>query len=104
VDERTLTAVVGTEPSDEPFSFGTYVAIESARAVFGAVRVHAVHLPYGFWWDTLRPSVELVRTGEAGVDPLPLGGVWTTTEDFVVETDPCFDGAAAAYRRPLLEL
>ena len=97
-------AVVGMEPTDEPFSFGDFVAIASARGLFGPVVVHAAHLPYGFWWDTLRTGVELIRTGEPVSDPLPLGGLWAPAEEFIEETDARFYGAAAIYRTPLLEV
>ena len=87
--------------TDEPFSFGEYAAIESARRMLGPVQVHATHLPYGFWWDTLRPTIELVRDGEPSGDPLPLDGAWVSADEFIPREDPRYDNAVAPLRAPL---
>jgi hypothetical protein len=105
----TRTAVVGVERTDEPFPFATYVAIASAREQLGPVQVQARHLPYGVWWDRLRPTVELVRP-PAGTDPdatdsdatedgtLPLTGVWQADGRRLGPDDAAYPAAAAAYR------
>jgi hypothetical protein len=97
-------AVVGGQATDEPFSFAHYAAIESARQVFGSVHVHAVHLPYGFWWDTLRSNIELVRDGEPPRDPLSLDGAWIAAAEFVLRDDPRYEGAVEPLRAPLKAL
>jgi hypothetical protein len=101
----TRTAVVGVEPTDEPFPFATYVAIASARDHLGPVRVLARHLPYGVWWDRLRPSIELVRPPD-GTDPasvavgdeLPVAGVWLAAGEHVEPDQAHYADAAATYR------
>ena len=60
--------------------------------------VLARHLPYGVWWDRLRPSVQLVRDGEPSVEPLPLNGVWVDPTTFVPLDDPRYEDSAAPYR------
>ena len=91
-------AVVGTEPTDEPFPFASYVAIASARDHLGPVVVLALHLPYGVWWDRLRPTVELVRHGDAPADSLPLEGVWCDGGRFIPDGSEDYARAAASYR------
>ncbi len=112
-------AVVGTRRTDEPFPFATYVALASARDHLGPVQVHARHLPYGVWWDRLRPTIELVRPDDAGApdetesaaphdgsgggvpggpDRLPVDGVWTAEGRFVAVDDDAYAPAAAGYR------
>lgn len=99
-DERR-TAVVGTEPTDEPFGFTAYAAIASARDRLGPVVVQAHHLPYGVWWDRLRPTVALRRQP---VEPdgagqlLPLDGLWDAGGAFVSTDDDRYPELAAAYR------
>jgi hypothetical protein len=95
-----VVAVVGTEPTDEPFPFLAYVAIASARAYLGPVVVHANHLPYGVWWDRLRPTIELVRQGEVPADTLPLNGIWVDGGHFLpADTEAeAYASAAATYR------
>ena len=99
------TAVLGTKRTDEPFPFTTYVALASARDHLGPVVVRARHLPYGVWWDRLRPTIELTRPadGHADDDPaatplLPLDGLWDDQGHFVAADDDAYASAAAAYR------
>ena len=101
----TRTARLGVDRTDEPFAFATYVALASARDHLGPVTVHARHLPYGVWWDRLRPTIELVRPGADGdpagavdPDPLPLQGLWDDQGGFVAVDDERYGSAAAAYR------
>jgi hypothetical protein len=93
-----VVAVVGTEPTDEPFPFPTYVAIASAREYLGPVAVHAEYLPYGVWWDRLRPTIELVRQGDVPADTLPLNGIWVDGGHFVPADSDAYAPAAATYR------
>ena len=101
VNPTSLRAVVGAQATDEPFSFGEYAAIETAQRVLGPVQVHAPHLPYGFWWDTLRPGVDLVRDGDPPRDPLPLDGAWLSGTVFVSRDDPRYHDAVEPLRAPL---
>ena len=91
VNPSTLRAVVGEQATDEPFSFGDYAAIETAQRLLGPVQVHAAHLPYGFWWDTLRPSIDLARDGDPPHDRLPLDGAWISAAVFVSRDDPRYE-------------
>jgi hypothetical protein len=91
-------AVVGTNPSDEPFPFTSYVAIASARDHLGPVVVHADHLPYGVWWDRLRPTIELARDGDPPGETLPLNGLWTSEGQLISTDDEAYPLAVAAYR------
>src|ERR1700722_5505626 len=93
-----VVAVVGREPTDEPFPFPTYVAIASARECLGPVAVYAEYLPYGVWWDRLRPTTELVRQGDVPTDPLPLNGIWVEGGHFVPADSDAYAPAAATYR------
>jgi hypothetical protein len=104
VNPSTPLAIVGVQTTDEPFSFDEYAAIESALRVFGRVYVHAAHLPYGFWWDTLRPSIELVRDGERPRESLPLEGAWISARAFVPRDDPRYHRAVEPLRAPLKTL
>jgi hypothetical protein len=100
--DATRTAVLGTERTDEPFPFATYVALASARDHMGPVAVQARHLPYGVWWDRLRPTIELIRpSGDdqpVATDLLPLDGLWDDHGRFLGPDDDGYDSAAATYR------
>lgn len=91
-------AVVGTDRSNEPFPFTSYAAIASARDHLGPVVVLAPHLPYGVWWDRLRPTIDLIRRGEASRNQLPLDGIWCEDGRFIPAAEDGYAGAAAAYR------
>jgi hypothetical protein len=100
---ETPTAEVGTTRTDEPFPFASYVALASARDHLGPVTVVARHLPYGVWWDRLRPTIELVRPASDadGRDPapnLPLDVVWRADGVCVTHDDPDYPTDAGAYR------
>jgi len=100
---ETPTAEVGTTRTDEPFPFASYVAIASARDHVGPVTVVARHLPYGVWWDRLRPTVALVRPGSGpeGGDPhpnLPLDVVWRADGACIAAGHPDYPTEAGAYR------
>jgi hypothetical protein len=93
-----VVAVVGTEPTDEPFPFSSYAAIASARDHLGPVVVVARHLPYGVWWDRLRPTVELVRQGDGPADSLPLNGVWCDGGRFIPSDADGYATVTTSYR------
>jgi hypothetical protein len=98
VNAAGFVAVVGTERTDVPFPFAVYVALASARDHLGPVTIHARHLPYGVWWDRLRPTIELVRDGDVSGDVLPLNGLWNRGGCFIPGDAEPYASAASAYR------
>ena len=98
VNPACCVAVVGTERSDAPFPFESYAAIASARDHLAPVTVHAEHLPYGVWWDRLRPTVTLAREPYAGGDTLPLDGAWGPDRRFLPRGSEEYDELASTYR------
>ena len=97
-DTARVIAVLGTEPSDAPFPFTSYAAIASARDHLGPIVVQAQHLPYGVWWDRLRPTIELTRDGEITGSPLSLNGVWCRDGRFIPSDDPAYAEGVSCYR------
>jgi hypothetical protein len=59
---RVAHFVYGLRPQTEPFHVLHYVAIESCRRMVEpeAIFVHHGELPWGAYWDLIRPSVTLV--------------------------------------------
>jgi hypothetical protein len=59
---RTVHFVFGLAPQTEPFHLVHYVAIESCRQVLAPTRIllHCKHLPFGVYWDLIRPHLTLV--------------------------------------------
>ena len=55
--------VFGLEEQRDPFHFLHYASIESCRRVLGPERIyfHHTHLPYGPWWERIRPHLTLVE-------------------------------------------
>jgi glycosyltransferase involved in cell wall biosynthesis len=74
---RVAHFVFGLREQDEPFHFLHYVSLESCRRVLEpeAMYFHHKHLPWGPWWDRIRPYLTLVRVDEVdeilSVDYLP---------------------------------
>jgi glycosyltransferase involved in cell wall biosynthesis len=60
---RVAHFVFGLEEQREPFHFLRYVSIESCRRVLEPerIRLHCTHLPWGPWWERIRPHVEIVE-------------------------------------------
>src|ERR1700693_3799867 len=54
--------VFGLEEQLEPFHLLHYVSLESCRRVLEpeAIYFHHKHLPWGDWWDRIRPHLTLV--------------------------------------------
>jgi hypothetical protein len=98
MEGATVTAVVGASPTDEPFPFASYAALASARDHRGGVVVYARYLPYGVWWDRLRPTVRLVRDDAPPGELVPLAGVWAGPDRFVSPSDPSYDDVVSRYR------
>jgi len=60
---RLAHFVFGLDPRDEPFHLVNYLALASCLAVVkpDELHLHCHNLPYGFYWDLIRPKVELHR-------------------------------------------
>jgi glycosyltransferase involved in cell wall biosynthesis len=60
---RVAHFVFGLEPQEEPFHPLHYVALESCRRVLEpeAIVFHHKHLPWGPWWDRIRPHLTLAE-------------------------------------------
>lgn len=60
---RLAHFVFGLRPQEEPFHLLHYLAIESCRRVVQPdhIILHVGELPYGIYWDLVRPMVELER-------------------------------------------
>jgi hypothetical protein len=80
---RIAHFVFGMRPQDEPFHLVHYLAIASCLEVVqpDEVFVHCHELPYGAYWDLIRPSVTLHRVEPVG-----------TIDDFA------YDQSIAPYR------
>jgi hypothetical protein len=64
---RIAHFVYGLAPREEPFHLVHYLALASCleRVAPEEIHVHCGRLPYGFYWDLIRPHVQLHR-----VDPI----------------------------------
>jgi hypothetical protein len=65
---RIAHFVFGLAPSDEPFHLVHYLAITSCIKVVqpDEIYVHCHELPYGLYWDLIRPRIRLRR-----IEPVP---------------------------------
>jgi hypothetical protein len=73
---RIAHFVFGFRPQDEPFHLVHYLAIASCRSVLAPdeIHVHVNDLPYGFYWDLVRPLVTLHQVPSvAAVTEFPYG-------------------------------
>lgn len=59
---RVAHFVFGLREQDEPFHFLHYASLESCRRVLepDAILFHHKHLPWGPWWERIRPHLTLV--------------------------------------------
>jgi len=64
---RIAHFVYGLRPQTEPFHLVHYLAVESCRQVLrpDEILFHCKHLPYGVFWDAIRPHVTLMRVDDA---------------------------------------
>jgi hypothetical protein len=64
---RIVHFVFGLRPQTEPFHLVHYLAFESCRRVLAPERIYLHHkwLPYGVYWDLVRPHLTLVPVGQA---------------------------------------
>ena len=62
---RIAHFVFGLRPQTEPFHLLHYLAIESCRRLLEPERIllHYNELPYGVYWEAIRPHLELNRVG-----------------------------------------
>ncbi len=60
---RVVHFVFGLRPQDEPFHLVHYLALASCREIVqpDEIHVHCHELPYGFYWDLVRPDIVLHR-------------------------------------------
>ena len=60
---RVAHFVFGLREQDEPFHFLHYASLESCRRVLEpeAIYFHHKHLPWGSWWERIRPHLTLIR-------------------------------------------
>jgi hypothetical protein len=65
---RLAHFVFGLDPRDEPFHLVHYLALASCLAVVqpDELHLHCHNLPYGLYWDLIRPRVQLHR-----IEPVP---------------------------------
>jgi len=89
---RIAHFVFGFGPGDEPFHLVHYLAIASCLEVLrpDEVHIHCHELPYGLYWDLVRPRVELHRVGPvpavrdfAYTDPIVARYAYAHHADFV---------------------
>jgi hypothetical protein len=94
------TIVIGGRPSDEPFAFEAYASIRSAQEHLGVRCVQVAELPYGYWWDLIRPTIELVSLAELGTSDrrLELGTIWLPGGGSVGVGEPGWTIALDRYR------
>ena len=64
---RIAHFVFGLQKQRDPFHFLHYVSIESCRRVLApeAIYFHHKHLPWGPWWERIRPYLSLVEVDHA---------------------------------------
>jgi hypothetical protein len=89
-------ALVSEDP-DRPFAFEEFVAIASAVRHSGRCEVWTEHLPYGMWWQELRPSIEL-RIGRAPGSAVSPAGVWADADRWIDADDDDYAAVVAPYR------
>jgi len=86
---------------DRPFPFSVFVAIASYCRHHGPCTVRVASLPYGMWWQQLRPNINLVvGSFDSPVDDLTelLNGVWKAPGEWVPPEDSGYETAVAPYR------
>lgn len=86
---------------DLPFAFADYVAIASTVRHHGTCTVWPstlpCGLPYGMWWQELRPQIELGE-GEPPLTGAPLDGVWESTRRWIGREHDDYAAVVEAYR------
>jgi hypothetical protein len=88
---RIAHFVFGFDPRDQPFHLVHYLAIASCleRVAPEELHVHCANLPYGFYWDLIRPRVLLhrvepvARVNELDRDPLAARFAYAHHADFI---------------------
>ncbi len=97
--ERPRWYLVGDADPDRPFGIDDYITIASDIVHHGRCDVWAASLPYGMWWQELRPQVELHRdvTRTPDSEPAELQGVWIAAEEFIGQSHPDYQRHARRY-------
>jgi hypothetical protein len=85
------------QDSDRPFPFEAYVAIASYVRHHGQCQVQVDALPYGMWWQELRPDIDLV-VGPINGPTDDLTGVWMADGEWIEADHEGYATAAAPYR------
>jgi hypothetical protein len=64
---RVAHYVFGLQEQHEPFHFLHYASLESCRRVLEpeAIYFHHKHLPWGRWWERIRPHLTLIEVEDA---------------------------------------
>jgi len=62
---RVAHFVFGLRDQSEPFHLLHYLSIETCRRILQpeVIFLHYHHLPFGLYWDAIRPHLKLVRVG-----------------------------------------
>lgn len=82
---------------DRPFAFEDYVAIASTARQSGRCTVWTSTLPYGMWWQELRPLIDLGH-GDPPDRSAPLDGVWKDRKRWIARDDRDYCDAVEVYR------
>lgn len=90
---RIAHFVYGLSPREEPFHLVHYLALASCRerVAPAEIHLHCGRLPYGFYWDLIRPHVHLHR-----VEPIAI------VDDFPY--DPLIERYAYAHHADFIRL
>jgi len=88
---RIAHFVYGLDPREEPFHLVHYLALASClrHVAPEEIHVHCDRLPYGFYWDLIRPHVRLERVrpvtlvGEFDYDPFTARFAYAHHADFI---------------------
>ena len=88
---RLAHFVFGLNPREEPFHLVHYLALASCleRVVPDELHVHCDRLPHGFYWDLIRPRVQLHRVSPVALvsgfayDPLTQHFAYAHHADFI---------------------
>ena len=83
---------------DRPFRFSAYVAIASYIRHHERCSVRATVLPYGMWWQQLRPDIDLTIGPIDGPADEP-DGVWIAPGKWISADHHDYLGQAADYHR-----
>jgi len=84
---------------DRPFPFDQYLAIASAVRHHAGCTVWVSSLPYGMWWQQLRPHIQLRRDEAPDRAIAPPAGAWVSAHAWLPPDHPGYAAVASAYSR-----